>query len=109
MSQIDINQVLSQMRGMAAAAAKVGTGAEGVTATDGGGQFGRLLAESIDKVNEAQQQAKTMQESFVRGESNVDLPSVMVAMQEANISFQAMTQVRNRLLSAYQEIMNMPV
>mgnify|MGYP003631825652 CR=1 FL=1 len=108
MSQIDINQVLSQMRGMAAAA-KIGTGTEGVTATDSGGQFGRLLAESMDKVNEAQQQAKTMQASFVRGESNVDLPSVMVAMQEANISFQAMTQVRNRLLSAYQEIMNMPV
>jgi flagellar hook-basal body complex protein FliE len=33
----------------------------------------------------------------------------MVAMQKANVSFQAMTQVRNRLVSAYQDIMNMPI
>lgn len=107
MSQIDINQVLGQMRAMAAAA-QSSTPSE-VAAPGSGDQFSRLLNESINKVNEAQQQAGALKASFVRGDQGVDLPTVMVAVQEANISFQAMTQVRNRLLSAYQEIMNMPV
>ena len=43
------------------------------------------------------------------GDDSVTLPETMVAMQKASISFEAVTQVRNRLLSAYQEIMNMQV
>ncbi|MBV1930948.1 MAG: flagellar hook-basal body complex protein FliE [Porticoccaceae bacterium] len=108
MSEINVNQVLSQMRAMAEAAQG---GASGAVApvSEGGGQFARMLTESIDKVSEAQQQAGALKTSFISGEPGIDLPTVMVAAQEADIAFQAMTQVRNRLLSAYQEIMNMPV
>ena len=46
---------------------------------------------------------------FVSGESNVDLHDVMISLQKANVSFQSMIQVRNKLVTAYQEIMNMQV
>ena len=68
-----------------------------------------MLTESINKANDAQHAAGDLKEAFTRGDEGVELPQVMVALQEASISFQAMTQVRNKLLSAYQDIMNMPV
>ncbi len=106
MSQVAINQVLSQMRALEAAAKSVES-----TSLDSasGSEFGKVLAESLDKVNETMQSAGEMRDAFQRGDEGVELPQVMVALQEASISFQAMTQVRNKLLSAYQDIMNMPV
>ena len=50
-----------------------------------------------------------MKTAFEIGDDSVSMPEVMVAVQKASISFEAVTQVRNRLLSAYQEIMNMQV
>ncbi|WP_461516049.1 flagellar hook-basal body complex protein FliE [Porticoccus sp.] len=107
MSDMDINQVLAQMRIMASAA---GTrinegGAEKVAGQD----FGVLMKESIEEVNSAQLQARALSDAFESGDSDVALPEVMVALQKASLSFQAVTQVRNKLLSAYQEIMNMQV
>ncbi len=103
MSQIDINQILTQMRVMASGA--TGTETQSVESES----FGQLLSESLAKVSATQQEAGDLAKSFQLGDKGVELPQVMVALQEANISFQAMTQVRNKLLSAYQEIMNMPV
>ena len=108
MSQVAINQVLSQMRALETAAKSGGeAGIDGVTG--GGSDFGKMLTASLDKANEAQNLAGDLKEAFTRGDEGVELPQVMVALQEASISFQAMTQVRNKLLSAYQDIMNMPV
>jgi flagellar hook-basal body complex protein FliE len=50
-----------------------------------------------------------MSAAFQRGEPGVELPQVMIEMQKASVSFRALTEVRNRLVSAYQEIMNMQV
>ena len=50
-----------------------------------------------------------MAAALERGDKSVALPEVMIALQKASLSFQAMTEVRNRLVSAYQEIMNMPI
>ncbi|MEJ2059031.1 MAG: flagellar hook-basal body complex protein FliE [Gammaproteobacteria bacterium] len=107
MSQVEINQLLAQMRSMAAAAdnAQPATAAPGADKPD----FGKLLSESIDKVNEAQQHAGNLATSFTQGDPNVELGQVMVALQKASLSFEAMTEVRNKLVSAYQEIMNMQV
>lgn len=106
MNDINVNQLLTQMRGMAALAqgqpSAVGEAA-------GGGDFAALLKGSIDKVNDTQQQAASLSQAFEAGDSQVDLAQVMIAMQKANISFQAMTQVRNKLVSAYQDIMSMQV
>ncbi len=104
MTDMDITQVLAQMRALsvnATALPKVESG--------GGVEFGQLLKESIEKVNDTQQQAKELAQAFELGKENVELPEVMIAVQKASISFQAMNQVRNKLLSAYQEIMNMQV
>jgi flagellar hook-basal body complex protein FliE len=106
MSEIDVNQLLSQMRAMASQAQG---DALPPAAETNGGDFGALLKQSIDKVNDLQQEAGDLAKAFELGDPNADLARVMVAMQKANVSFQAMTQVRNRLVSAYQDIMNMQV
>lgn len=71
--------------------------------------FSRIFRESIDAVNAAQMNAVEMKRAFQTGEEGIELPQVVVALEKASISFEAMNQVRNKLLSAYQEIMNMPV
>jgi len=108
MSQVAINQVLSQMR-VLEAAAKSGAETNIGGVAGGGNEFGKMLTESINKASEAGNVAGDLKEAFTRGDEGVELPQVMVALQEASISFQAMTQVRNKLLSAYQDIMNMPL
>jgi flagellar hook-basal body complex protein FliE len=75
----------------------------------GGGSFLTALKASLDQVNASQNQAAQLGAKFEKGEGNVDLNDVMVAMQKANVSFQAAVQVRNRMVSAYQTIMNMQI
>jgi flagellar hook-basal body complex protein FliE len=111
MAEIDINQVLAQMRVISASAAGTGRleAAESTGAENTGVEFSTLLRDSLEKVNEAQMKATRLASSFEAGKESIDLPEVMIAVQKASISFQAMNQVRNKLLSAYQEIMNMQV
>jgi flagellar hook-basal body complex protein FliE len=104
MSDIQINQVLAQMRALADNAG-VGNAAPAA----GGPDFAQMLKQSLDHVNQTQQASSQMSQAFEMGDPNVNLAQVMVAMQKASVSFEAVNQVRNRLLSAYQEIMNMPV
>lgn len=106
MSDIDVNQLLNQMRVMAAASKGASApAAEAETAK--GVDFSSLLKQSIDTVNEYQQTSGDMSKAFVKGDPNTDLTDVMIAMQKASVSFEAMTQVRNKLVEAYQKIMNM--
>ena len=107
MSDIDISQVLQQMRSMAASAEN----RPSLENINGANQmeFGQLLKDSINKVNETQKTSAEMSAAFEAGDASVNLSDVMVAIQKASVSFQAMTQVRNNLVSAYKEIMNMPV
>ena len=107
---IDAQAVLQQMRSLAARAQGLPQGVEalGAEKTQSGG-FSHLLTDALDAVNHTQKTAGKMTESFERGDPNVDLAEVMVAVQKANVSFQAALQVRNRLVSAYQDIMNMPI
>ncbi|RRJ84995.1 flagellar hook-basal body complex protein FliE [Aestuariirhabdus litorea] len=71
--------------------------------------FAELFKTAIDSVNGQQQTANQMRTAFERGDAGVDLPDVMIAAQKASISFQAMSEVRNKLVNAYEEIMKMPV
>ena len=64
---------------------------------------------SLDSVSASQAKADDMGKSFSVGDDKVSLSDVMISMQKANISFQATVQVRNKLVSAYHEIMNMQV
>ena len=71
--------------------------------------FGEFLKMAIDGVNESQQTAATLKRDYSAERNDTDLTEVMVAVQKADLSFRAMTEVRNKLVSAYQDIMNMPV
>lgn len=105
MSSTEINQVLAQMRVMAAQA-----GAQPVRAEEStGNNFGQLLKQSIDTVNETQLEAGAMKKAFETGQGDVDLAQVMIAVQKSSISFETMVQVRNKLVDAYKDVMNMPI
>jgi flagellar hook-basal body complex protein FliE len=70
--------------------------------------FADTLGDALKSVNEGQDQASKLSESYERGET-VDIAKVMLARQQASVGFEATLQVRNKLLSAYKDIMSMPV
>ncbi len=104
MSTPEINQVLAQMRVVTAQA----SGGIAVNETPQN-EFGDLLKRSIDSVNETQQNASSLRTAFEQGEPGLDLADVMIAVQKSSVSFQAMVEVRNKLVDAYKDVMNMPV
>lgn len=114
---IGVDDLLAQMRAMSLQAKGIQntiakpelSGVEGVNSTDSKNAFATVLKNSVDKVNETQMQTNQLQQAFQNGDPNVQISEVMMAMQKSNISFQAMVQVRNKIIQAYQEIMNMPV
>lgn len=71
--------------------------------------FSQALKNSLDSVASAQNSAEQMGQKFSSGDDSVNLSDVMISMQKANLSFQATVQVRNKLVSAYQDMMNMQV
>lgn len=103
MSDVNINHVLAQMRAMSLQASRP------VQETGGDTDFSALLQQSIAAVNDTQQSAGKMAEAFETGAANTSLADVMVATQKADVSFQAMLQVRNKLVEAYKDVMNMPM
>jgi flagellar hook-basal body complex protein FliE len=108
MSDMNINQVLAQMRTMSIEA---GGKSEAVAKTDNssGSDFAAMLKQSIDTVNQYEQAAGKQKVAFETGQSDVSLAEVMIATQKANVSFQAMLQVRNKLVDAYKDVMSMPL
>ncbi len=94
--------------GASAAASALRTLGAGEAAGQSGG-FGAALARAIEQVDGAQQEASTHARRFQLGDPAASLEETMISMQKANISFQALVQVRNRVVSAYHDIMNMPV
>lgn len=71
--------------------------------------FSSLLRSAFEKVNALQSQSAKLRESFETGDAGTSLADVMIASQKASIGFQALSQVRNKLIKAYQEVMNMPI
>lgn len=71
--------------------------------------FSDALKASLNQVNQTQRTAESLSKNFVLGDDSVSLSDVMIAGQKSNIAFQATVQVRNKLVSAYQDIMNMQV
>ena len=103
----NVDEVLAEMRRLAAVAQ--GGGIETRATAKGGADFASLLKQSVDQVNDMQQSATNLSSAFSAGDANVDVAQVMVALQKAGIAFQAMTEVRNRLVSTYPDIMSMQV
>ena len=102
-----IDQMLSVLRATATQAS--GRVSEAQTAATGGTDFAQVLKNTIEQVSQTQQQAEDMAAKFAAGDGNTNLHDVMISLQKANLSFQEMVQVRNKLLTAYQDVMNMQV
>ena len=84
---------------------------QGLVAPQGiqGASFTDTLRGAIAGVNEAQQKSGALARAFELGEPGADLAKVMVASQQSQIAFRATVEVRNRLVQAYQDVMNMPL
>lgn len=103
-SSMNINQVLNQIRVRSQYMPGLSEQA-GTERTD----FSALLKQTLNDVNSLQSSSSAMKTAFERGDEGIDLPQVMIASQKASLSFEAVAEVRNRVLNAYQEIMNMQV
>ena len=71
--------------------------------------FQKTLSNAIDGVSKAQNEAGALQQAFEIGDPRADLARGRVAMQQSQVAFKAAVEVRNRLVQAYQDVMNMPV
>lgn len=107
MDRMSVESVLSQIRAMQELAA--GQPNAPVREVASKSDFAQVLRASVDQVNGTQQQANQLAQAFEQGDGNVNLQDVMISMSKANISFQTMVQVRNKVVAAYQDIMNMQV
>lgn len=102
----DFNQALARA-GLNAAGQPLA--ARGTAPVADGGSFRTAMADALKSVSASQNEATRLQREVALDNPRVSLEETMVAMQKAQIGFQATLQVRNRLVSAYTEIMNMQV
>ncbi|HXP02271.1 MAG TPA: flagellar hook-basal body complex protein FliE [Luteibacter sp.] len=109
MTTIDVNSLLLQMRRISAQTEMPALRGVGEAAPVAKSSFGDMLKQSIESVNESQDKAGKMAASFERGDPGIDLAQVMIQGQKADLSFRAMTEVRNKMVDAYKEIMNMSI
>jgi len=105
MSTIEINRVLGQIRLMQDQVRSTAL----PTQTDSTVDFGTVLKGAIDNVNDHQQYAGQLARAFERGDPGINLSEVMIAGQKSGLAFQSMLQVRNKLVDAYKDVMNMPM
>ena len=106
MSEMKINELLSQIRNISGQVQpNINLSPENESKT----QFSTVLKSSIDKVNNQQMMVSDLVNRFEQGDESVELSRVMIEMQKARVSFEAVKQVRNQLVNAYKEVMSMPV
>ena len=114
--RIDIQNVLNQMRAMKLQSQNIAELASrdqpdrlkiGVTETTR--SFGALMSDAINTVNDLGMEAGRLSKAIEIGDEGVSLTQAMIASQKASIAFQAVTATRNKLVSAYEKIMNMPI
>jgi len=100
---------IEQMIGQLKATTELASGKGSAVQPTGGADFAQALQGALQQVSQVQESAQQMTQDFSSGDSNVSLQDVMINLQKANISFQQMVQVRNKLVTAYQDIMNISV
>ena len=117
MSQIDTQSLLSEMRAVGHQAEHGATGGGGrneidttaIDETAGSTDFASVMKNAIQSVNSQQVVSGKLKEKIEFGDPDVDLSDVMIQAQKASLAFQAMTQVRNKLVDAYKDVMSMPL
>lgn len=117
--RIDVNRLLLEMRALKAQTHAFG-GLDGIASRDRAGavdavqknnqaSFGQVMAQAVNTVNDVQQASGTITNAYLKGDSNIGISDVMIASQKAGVAFDSMVQVRNKLVEAYREVMNMPI
>ena len=106
MSSMQISQVLAEMRALQARASGI---SEAPAASTQPSEFASLMKNSVDQVASMQNQATALADAYESGDKSVDLTKVMLEVQKASLAFRAMTEVRNKLVDGYTQVMNMPV
>lgn len=112
MDKVDTQSLMLQMRALSAQAQNRPDDNNPLVEQTGEAKaqgFSDLLKQSIESVNNEQHKSKELKEAFESGDEGADLTEVMLQAQKASLSFQAMTQVRNKLVEAYKDVMNMPI
>ena len=108
MDKSNINQILTQLR-LISDAISGSLRSDNAQFNPKEVDFSNVFKSVVDQVNAIQQIVGQLSQEFMKGGSDTNLHDVMISLQKANISFQSMIQIRNRLVTAYQEIMNMQV
>ncbi|WP_192458713.1 flagellar hook-basal body complex protein FliE [Musicola keenii] len=111
MSVQGIESVLHQLQSVATQAVSTNLSSTSVDTNEvaAGVGFAQEMKSALDKISQLQETAKTQAQQYELGEKGIALNDVMVDLQKASLSLQMGVQVRNKLVSAYQEIMNMSV
>ncbi len=107
MSSMEINRVLEQIRALQSQTRIGPAQPTQPQQVNGPGEFANILRQGLSAVSQTEQRANQMTEAFERGTPGVELPQVMLEVSKASVSLKAVSEVRNRLISAYQDIMNM--
>lgn len=107
------NTLLGELERMRALAKNESSTSAGLAALampeDPQDSFSALVRRQVESVNATQKQAGKLAELFEIGDPDVSLVDVMIARQKSSVAFSALVEVRNKMLSAYQEVMNMEV
>jgi flagellar hook-basal body complex protein FliE len=106
MSSMQITQVLAEMRALQARASGI---AEAPAANAQPSDFANILKGTVDQVASMQNHSVALANAYEAGDKSVDLTNVMLELQKAGLAFRAMTEVRNKLVDAYTQVMNMSV
>lgn len=116
--RMDIQNVLAQMRSVQMQSQNAISPASLDRADPGGSRvgdvqdtksFSELMGSAINTVNDLQMQSGKLSNAVEQGVEGVTLTEAMIASQKASVAFQAVTEARNKLVSAYEKIMNMPI
>jgi flagellar hook-basal body complex protein FliE len=105
---VSMDALLAKMNAMRETLPGLGAAATGKAAAQTH-DFSAALKATLDGVDLSQKASRDLQQRFQLGDSTVSLEETMVAMAKANLSFQQLVQVRNKVIAAYHDIMNMPV
>lgn len=108
MDKLQMNALLTELK----AGATLAAGSKALTKVKAGqppADFTALLRGALDQVNGSQEKSQALAREFQLGNPKVSLEDTMIALQKSSLSFQFLVQVRNKVVTAYHDIMNMPV
>ena len=105
----NVESVLSQIREYQSQAAEgINTSGSSTEQTQGASGFADSIKGALQEVNSTQQTSKALRKAYEHGE-DIPLTDVVMSLQKSSLAFEATLQVRNKVLKAYEEILNMPV